>query len=120
MQIVWHGNYVKYFEDGREAFGKQYEVGYMQIYDWGYMVPLVHIECNFKKFLKYEDSVIIETEYIPTEAAKIIFDFRLYRKSDNELVCDGRSIQVFLGKNAELLLYLPEFYSDWKRKWGVI
>lgn len=24
MQIVWHGEYVRYFEDGREAFGKQY------------------------------------------------------------------------------------------------
>ena len=21
MQIVWHGEYVRYFEDGREAFG---------------------------------------------------------------------------------------------------
>lgn len=24
MQIVWHGEYVRYFEDGREAFGKRY------------------------------------------------------------------------------------------------
>lgn len=24
MQIVWHGEYVRYFEDGREAFGREF------------------------------------------------------------------------------------------------
>lgn len=28
MQIVWHGEYVRYFEDGRESFGKHYSLGY--------------------------------------------------------------------------------------------
>ena len=23
LGIVWHGNYIKYFEDGREAFGRK-------------------------------------------------------------------------------------------------
>ena len=32
MQIVWHGEYVRYFEDGREAFGKRYGLDYMSIY----------------------------------------------------------------------------------------
>ena len=32
MQIVWHGEYVRYFEDGRESFGKHYGLGYMDIY----------------------------------------------------------------------------------------
>ena len=41
MQIVWHGEYVRYFEDGREAFGKQYGLDYMSIYREGYMVPIV-------------------------------------------------------------------------------
>ena len=22
MQVVWHGEYIRYFEDGRESFGK--------------------------------------------------------------------------------------------------
>ena len=24
LHVVWHGHYVKYFEDGREAFGKDF------------------------------------------------------------------------------------------------
>lgn len=41
MQIVWHGEYVRYFEDGREAFGKRYGLDYMSIYREGYVVPIV-------------------------------------------------------------------------------
>ena len=28
MEVVWHGEYVRYMEDGREAFGRQYGIGY--------------------------------------------------------------------------------------------
>ena len=49
LGIVWHGNYLKYFEDGREAFGEQYNLGYLDIYGNGYVVPIVNINCNFKK-----------------------------------------------------------------------
>ena len=41
MAVVWHGNYVKYLEDGREAFGLQFGVGYNEIFDNGYMTPVV-------------------------------------------------------------------------------
>ena len=49
MQIVWHGEYVRYFEDGREAFGKRYGLDYMSIYREGYVVPIVDLTCQFKQ-----------------------------------------------------------------------
>ena len=71
MQIVWHGEYVRYFEDGRESFGKHYSLGYMDIYSEGYMVPIVELNCQFKQSLSFGEEVIIETRYISCEAAKI-------------------------------------------------
>ncbi|SVE46445.1 uncharacterized protein METZ01_LOCUS499299, partial [marine metagenome] len=29
LGIVWHGHYIKYFEDGREAFGKEHNISYL-------------------------------------------------------------------------------------------
>ena len=31
LGIVWHGNYIKYFEDGREAFGRKYRISYLDV-----------------------------------------------------------------------------------------
>jgi acyl-CoA thioester hydrolase len=44
MQVVWHGEYVKYFEDGREAFGREYPgLGYLDFYANGYTAPIVDV-----------------------------------------------------------------------------
>ncbi len=120
MGIVWHGNYVKYFEDGREAFGKQYGIAYLDIYAKGYKVPIVNIDCNYKRFVKYGDTVIVETEFVNNDAAKIVYYFRIFDKMTNELVADGESTQVFLDENDELILTLPEFFVEWKKKNGLL
>ena len=32
LGIVWHGHYIRYFEDGRESFGKRYGIAYLDFY----------------------------------------------------------------------------------------
>jgi len=120
LKIVWHGHYIKYFEDGRESFGKQYGIGYLDLFREGLLTPIVEVTCSYKKHLSYGDKVIIETSFVNDEAAKIIFNFRLFRERDREIVATGRSVQVFLNENGELLLTNPEKFIEWKRKNGLL
>ncbi|MEI7499888.1 MAG: acyl-CoA thioesterase [Bacteroidota bacterium] len=119
MRIVWHGNYLKYFEDGRESFGLKYNLGYLDVYKHNVMIPIVKINCNYKRQLEYGDTAIVETRYVPTEAAKIMFEYTIYRKKDNEVAAIGTSIQVFLTPQGELLLTAPDFFTGWKKRWGI-
>lgn len=116
LGIIWHGHYMKYFEDGREAFGKQFGLGYLDVYKHKFATPLIHIKVDFKKIVKYGDSVIIETSYIDSPAAKIIFNYKIYRASDNELVATGESIQVFMNLQHELCITMPVFFQEWKKR----
>jgi acyl-CoA thioester hydrolase len=121
LGVVWHGNYIRYFEDGREAFGKQYGLGYMDVYNAGYVVPIVNVNCDYKRFLRYEDRVIIETVYTPTESAKINFAYRLLNAKTGELIVKGSTVQVFVHRdNFELQLTNPDFFLEWKQKHGLI
>jgi acyl-CoA thioester hydrolase len=120
MKIVWHGNYLKYFEDGRESFGARYNLGYLDVYNHNVMIPIVKVTCEYKKPLEYGDTAIVETCFVNSQAAKILFKYRIYRKSDNELVATGSSMQVFLTPGHELLLTSPQFFIDWKKKWGIL
>ena len=120
MKIVWHGNYLKYFEDGRESFGLKYNIGYLDVYKHHIMIPIVKVSCDYKKPLEYGDTAIVETRFINSEAAKILFEYQIFRKSDNELVATGSSMQVFLTPERELLLTSPQFFIDWKKKWGIL
>lgn len=119
LHIVWHGNYIKYFEDGREDFGVRYGISYRDIYNSELMTPIVKINCEYKYPLTFGEKAIVETTYVDSEAAKLIFRYRIFRASSRELVATGESVQVFLNKNKELLLTIPPFFANWKKKWEI-
>lgn len=118
LGIVWHGHYVRYFEDGREAFGKHFGISYLDFYGNGLAVPIVSVQCDYKRPLKYGDSVMVETTYIDTPAAKLKFDYQIYQGKTKELVAVGSTLQVFVdAKTFQLQLTIPAFFEMWKEKW---
>lgn len=119
MHVVWHGEYVRYFEDGRESFGRHYGISYLDVAAQGYQIPVVELDCQFKQSLRYGDTAIVETRFIPCEAAKILFEYVIYRESDHTVVATGSTVQVFLNRASLLELNNPEFYLIWKKKWNM-
>lgn len=120
MNIVWHGSYPLYFEDAREEFGKKYDLGYMTIFSKGYYAPLVELSFKYKRPLVYEMQPVIVITYVPTESAKIVFDYEIIDERDGIVLATGRSVQVFMDKNYQLIWENPEFYKDWKKRWEVL
>ena len=120
LGIVWHGNYVKYFEDGREAFGEKFDLNFQKVYiNDGFVTPIVTVECNYKQSLKYGDRAIIQTRYIPSRASKIIFEYIIFRASDRALMTTGKTVQVFVSREGDLFYTVPEFFANWKMKMGL-
>lgn len=119
MGIVWHGNFVKFMEDGRESFGRRYQLGYYDLYENGLLVPIVNMNIDYKLPIKYGERLLIETTWKNCAAAKIIFNYRILRESDQALFMLATTTQVFLNKEGELELCNPEFYQEWKKRSGV-
>lgn len=118
MKIVWHGEYVRYFEDGREAFGRQYPgIGYMDIYDSGYAAPIVDLQLQYLKPLTVNDEIVIETKFIPTPAAKICFEYLIRKVDEDEIVARGSTVQVFIDSGGMMVLNNPPFYEKWLAQW---
>lgn len=120
MNIVWHGSYPLYFEDAREAFGKKYGLGYMTIFSHDYYAPLVDLSFKYKRPLLYGMHPVVRITYVPTEAAKIVFDYEIIDPKDNTVFATGRSVQVFMDLQYQLVWETPEFYKKWKEKWEVM
>lgn len=120
LGIVWHGHYLKYFEDGREAFGTEHGLGYLDVYKEGYVIPIVKINCDYKRSLKYGDKINIQTTYWETDAAKLKFSYVIKNLETDEVIATGMSLQVFLDSQNNLCLNVPEFFLNWKRRIGLL
>lgn len=118
IKVVWHGNYVKYMEDGRENFGEKFGLEYLTMFNNGFTAPVVDMKLQFKQSISVGESIIVETTYRPCRSAKLIFDYIIYKKSDMSVVLTAETTQVFMSVNGELQVTNPEFFQKWKEKWG--
>lgn len=118
LGIVWHGNYIVYFEDGREAFGRKFGITYLDVQNNGFVTPIVKSTCEHFLPLKYGETFRIETTLLNNVAPKMIFQYKIYNEQ-NQLACSGETTQVFLDLKGNLQLYNPPFYEEWKEKMGL-
>jgi len=109
MQIVWHGNYLKYFEVARQALFKKYGVD-MRRYteDTRYVFPVVRSMIKHIWPLRFDDEFIC-TAVVKEARVKIVLDFEIKLKSNDKVCAKGRSEQVaVLLPEMEMTFQIPE------------
>ncbi len=119
MQVVWHGSYPLYLEDAREAFGAKYGLSYHRYIDEMIFAPIVDMHLQYKQAIKYGMTPVIRITYVPTDAAKIIFDYEIFDPESGTVYLTARTTQVFMMPDGSLLWFSPDFYTEWKKHVGL-
>jgi acyl-CoA thioester hydrolase len=120
MNIVWHGAYALYFEDAREAFGREFGLGYRDYFASGCYAPIVDLRLHYRRPLLHGQRARVDIAYRNVPAAKVVFDYEIYLPDDGRPVTTGTSTQVFLDREFSLLWNSPPFYEAWKQKYGLL
>jgi len=117
LRIVWHGHFLKYFEDGRWAFGQRYGIGYMDLLQAGFLVPVVHTSCDHFEPARFGDELIVTTRLYEQESAKIFFYYEVNQASTGSICAAGKTIQAFLDQELNLILTLPDYMRSFYERW---
>ena len=67
MGVVWHGNYLRFFEDAREAFGIKYGLSYLDVYHRGFFTPIVKSSVEHKSPINYGEEVVAIAKFHPPQ-----------------------------------------------------
>lgn len=117
MGVVWHGNYLKYFEDAREKLADDFGMSHYEVYNYGYFTPIVKTELNYKSSIFFGEKVRVNVILEKHDAAKIVFKYEVINLSNGKLATTGLTIQVFMHvKDRTLELVKPDFYESWEAK----
>lgn len=120
MGVAWHGSYMMYLEDAREAFGTHYGLSYCRYISEKVLVPVVDMQLSYKRPVRYGMKPIVKISYVPCDSAKIIFDYEIYDPETGTVCLTARSTQVFMDTDYNLMWYSPDFYNEWKKLMGLI
>lgn len=115
MGVVWHGSYVAYLEDARQAFGEKYGLSYQKYIQENTFVPVVELNLHYRRPLTYGSKAVVRITYVPTRSAKLTFDYEICDPDDGTVYLTARSVQVFMDCDHQLLFHGPEFFREWKK-----
>lgn len=95
MGVVYHANYLPYFEVGRVEWLRNQGVSYKSLEERGIALPIVNININYKKPARYDDLLVIRTTFVSQNSVKIEFHCEIFNEQ-NELLTTADFLLVFV------------------------
>ena len=96
MGIVYHANYLVWFEVGRSELFRDLKLPYTQFEEQGLGLAVVEASCTYRKPSRYDDELIIVTEIEKMSSRTVRFSYLVYR--EETLLAEGKTVHVFINK----------------------
>jgi acyl-CoA thioester hydrolase len=88
-QVVYHANYLRYFEFGRASLMRDADYPYKQVEENGYIYPIIKTELGYYSPLHYDDLMLIHTRPAEIGLVRVRFDYVITRAADGQIACLG-------------------------------
>ncbi|HEY0090841.1 MAG TPA: thioesterase family protein [Flavobacterium sp.] len=115
MGVVYHGNYIPYFEIGRVEWLRDKGISYKFMEDNGVALPIVSLTLNYKKPARYDDVLNIKTVYKSQTSVKLEFECEI-RNEKLELLTTAYFLLVFVDIKTGRPIQPPVYISELLKK----
>jgi acyl-CoA thioester hydrolase len=95
MGIVHHGTYISYFEVGRVEYMRRRGLNYTSWTEMGFHLPVVEAYVRYRRSVRFDELVVIETRLSELSRVKVRFEYRLLRPTtdgDDEILAEGYTL----------------------------
>lgn len=110
MGVVYHANFLVWFEVGRVELMRALGVEYRKMEkedDCRIVVADVH--CRYHDSARYDEELRIRTRITESKNRVIVFSYEVIRDADGKVLANGETTHVICGSNGRPKL-LPEKY----------
>ena len=94
MGVVYHTNYIRWFEHGRNELMRQLGVAYTELEKLSLNLPLTKVSCNYLMSARYDQLLTVETKFDYIKRASIRFNSRIWDENREKLFVEGYTIHA--------------------------
>jgi acyl-CoA thioester hydrolase len=114
MGIVHHCVYPVWFEAARTDMMEQAGYSYARIEEEGIMLPVSHLEVDYKGGVKYGQRVIVRCFVEKLSVARLSLGYEIRRKGEDDVLCSGRTVHAWTDVKLNIINLkkkAPELYE---------
>ena len=93
MNIVWHGNYVRFLEQARAALLSEIGFGYREMEACGFAWPIVDMSIKYVRPLRLSQEFIVRATLTEYEN-RLCFDYRVLDAVSRQVLTKARTVQA--------------------------
>ena len=112
MGIVYHANYIVWFNDARDALMGAMGVSVAALEKSGLTFPVTELNCKYIRPTRYGDVVRIAVTPEISSFAKLVFNYRVTRANSSTVLCTGTTVNAVLDAKGKMLIKLPESLQE--------
>ena len=112
MEVVWHGHYVKYFEEARCALLDKLGHNYRQMRDAGYAWPVIDLQLRYIRGAQFGQRIRVRADLVEWEN-RLKINYLITDVATGERMTRGSSVQVAVEiATREMLLASPRVFVE--------
>lgn len=112
MEVVWHGNYVRFFEQARCALLDKLDYNYPQMRDSGYAWPIVDMRVKFVRPVRFAQVIDVCATLVEYEN-RLKISYLVSDAETGEKITKGFTIQVAVDlETQEMEFESPQILFD--------
>jgi acyl-CoA thioester hydrolase len=97
MGVVYHGNYLPWFEIGRTTLLKELGLPYRKLEEEGYRLPVLEVGAKYFRPAVYDDTLTIVTRLPEKPLLRIRLEYEVRR--GEELLATGFTVHAFIDRD---------------------
>ena len=122
MGIVYHANYLVWFEIARSEFLEKLGFPYEDMEEAGYMSPVADVQLSYGMPLTYGDTAIVRTRVTKLTPAKTVYSYEVYKEGQvvgvDKPCCTGSSPHCLVSaesfKPVNQKRIMPDLYAAYQ------
>ncbi|WP_082676314.1 acyl-CoA thioesterase [Shouchella shacheensis] len=112
MGVIYHANYLKFFEMGRTAFIKDVGYSYMEMEEAGYYAPVYDVQATYKKALRYGEEAKVETWISLNDGVKTVYSYNILN-GEGDLCVTGYTTHIIVKKDTFRPVRFKKAFPEW-------
>jgi acyl-CoA thioester hydrolase len=118
MGVVYHTNYIRWFEHGRNELMRQLGVAYTELEKLSLNLPLTKVSCNYLMSARYDQLLTVETKFDYIKRASIRFNSRIWDENREKLFVEGYTIHACTNNEGKIRR-IPQLLLDLINKYNI-
>jgi len=108
MGIVYHTNYIVWFEVGRGEFMRQQGGNYREFEAQGVYLPVTEVEARFVAPARYDDVVVVRTSVAQVRSRTITMYYEVLMQETGQLLVTGHTKHLCTDREGRVRRFPPD------------